>query len=127
MTSPQRRFPVYSLSSAVASVVVVERESALAVDAVVQAGAVGASLVPGDVVGKAAAEVVVATDAEVVAPTTSADESVGGSEEAVVEDVMQAPRKDADARFEEDLTVVLGASVLHLFCHFECFLKNKLI
>ena len=57
MTSPQRRFPVYFLSSAVASVVVVERESALAVDAVVQAGAVGASLVPGDVVGKAAAEV----------------------------------------------------------------------
>lgn len=61
-------------------------ESEPAVDAVDQGGAVGASLVPGDAVGKAAVAVVVGTDAGAVVPTTFADESVGDSEETGFED-----------------------------------------
>ena len=62
------------------------RESEPAVGAVDQGGAVGASLAPGDAVGKAAVAVVVGTDAEAAVPTTFVDASVGDSEEADFED-----------------------------------------
>ena len=86
MIYPVPHASVSLLSFAVASVFAVVHESEPAADAVAQEGAVGASLVPGDAVGKAAVAVVAGTAAEAVAPTTFDGESVGDSEEVVVKD-----------------------------------------
>ena len=84
---PAPHFSFSLLSFAVASVFAAERESGPAVDAVGQGGAAGASLVPGDAVGKAAVAVVAGTDAEAVVPTTFVDGCAGDSEQAVGVDV----------------------------------------
>lgn len=83
---PHFLFSLLSSAVAVASVFAAVRESEPAVGAIAQGGAVGASLAPGDAVGKAAVAVVVGTDAEAAVPTTFVDESVGDSEEADFED-----------------------------------------
>ena len=86
LPAPHFSFSLLSSAVAVASVFAAVRESEPAVGAIAQGGAVGASLAPGDAVGKAAVAVVVGTDAEAAVPTTFVDESVGDSEEADFED-----------------------------------------